>query len=136
MKLQSALDAVLGPPDMSLPLEDALTEDILTKLKDCEYLRDVINEGLRLHSTVGFGLPRVVPEGGMTILGHTFAPGTIVSIPGYALHLEKSIWGEDADMFNPDRWSMGDKEAMGRAFVPFSVGPRCFYLFTRRRRGR
>jgi benzoate 4-monooxygenase len=136
MKLQSALDAVLGPPDMSLPLEDALTEDILTKLKDCEYLRDVINEGLRLHSTVGFGLPRVVPEGGMTILSHTFAPGTIVSTPGYALHVEKSIWGEDADVFNPDRWSMGDKEVMGRAFVPFSVGPRCVFWHTRQRRGR
>ena len=94
--LQAALDAALGPPDFSLSAEYAIADTNLTKLKDCNYLTNVINEGLRLHSTVGFGLPRVVPEGGMVVGGQVFKEGTIISTPVFALHMMKEVWGEDA----------------------------------------
>ncbi|KAI0825669.1 cytochrome P450 monooxygenase pc-bph [Irpex lacteus] len=123
-KLQAALDAALGPPDFSLSSEDAITEDSLAKLKECEYLTNVINEGLRLHSTIGFGLPRVVPEGGMVVCGEVLKEGTIVSTPGFALHRMKEVWGEDADVFNPERWERENRDEMYRAFSPFSIGPR------------
>ena len=79
---------------------------------------------MRLHSTAGLGLPRVVPETGLTIAGKTFAPGTEVSCPAYTIHRLKTIWGEDADEFNPDRWSRGNRAEMSKYFIPFSTGPR------------
>lgn len=121
-KLQEELDRALGPPGTDSADETHITT--FDEIKNVEYLQDVINEGLRLHSTIGFGLPRVVPEGGMTILGQPFSAGTVVSCPIYTLHRLKSVWGDDADFYNPDRWSQGDKTAMMRAFTPFSVGPR------------
>lgn len=78
-----------------------------------------------MHSTLGFGLPRVVPKGGLTICGEVFKEGTIVSTPGLALHRMKEIWGEDADVFNPERWERENKDEMHRAFAPFSIGSRC-----------
>ncbi len=122
-KLQRELDEALGAPTKNDQDEDsrAIGYD---QLKNLPYLQDAINEGLRLHSTVGVGLPRVVPEGGLTILGKTFTPGTIVSVPTYTVHRDKAVWGEDADVFNPDRWTQGDKAAMQKAFAPFSIGSR------------
>ncbi|PSS34123.1 hypothetical protein PHLCEN_2v1833 [Hermanssonia centrifuga] len=120
-KLQEVLDQVLGPPGGDSENGDVASYN---EIKNIEYLQDVINEGLRLHSTVGVGLPRVVPESGMTVLGKTFAPGTVVSCPLYTLHRLPSVWGNDAEVFNPERWSKGDRATMLKAFAPFSVGPR------------
>ncbi|PCH44249.1 cytochrome P450 monooxygenase [Wolfiporia cocos MD-104 SS10] len=118
-KLQAELDDALKAVDSVVAPHDAI--------KHLPYLDAVVNEGLRLHSAVGAGLPRVVPEGGMTVLGHTFKEGTWVSVPIYHLHRDENIWGENASVFYPERWieASGDqKKAMLDAFVPFSIGPR------------
>lgn len=101
-----------------------MSETCLENVKHCQFLHDVINEGLRLHSTASLGMPRVVPSGGITVLGRSFPAGTILSAPILTVHRLKSVWGNDADQFNPERWVTGEKAAMQRAFVPFSVGPR------------
>ena len=119
-KLQKELDAALGSPS---PNDQAVIATY-DQVKNITYLQDVINEAMRLHSTAGVGLPRIVPETGLTIAGHTFAPGTEVSCPTYTIHRLKSVWGADADEFNPDRWSRGERGEMSKYFVPFSIGPR------------
>ena len=91
------------------------------------YLDAVIHEGQRLHSTIGAGLPREVPAGGATVLGHHFKEGTTLSVPIYRLHRDESIWGPDAAEFRPERWleaSPERKKMMMDAFAPFSIGPR------------
>ena len=96
-------------------------------VKDLPYLEAVINEGQRMHSTIGAGLPREVPAGGATILGHHFKEGTTLSVPIYRLHRDESIWGPDAAEFRPERWleaSPERKKMMMDAFAPFSIGPR------------
>ncbi|KAI0070810.1 cytochrome P450 monooxygenase [Panus rudis PR-1116 ss-1] len=123
-RLQKELDEVLGPADSSLDDSLGVCDDLFERVKHLPYLEAVVNETLRLHTTVGIGLPRVVPEEGLTIFGETFTPGTIVSVPTYTVHHDKSVWGEDADIYNPDRWFQRDKASMKKAFVPFSVGPR------------
>lgn len=123
-KLQKELDDALGPPTADSLEEADFTTGSWDQLKNLTYLQDCINEGLRLYSTVGLGLPREVQEGGLTILGETFAPGTIVSVPTYTIHRDKSIWGYDAEEFVPERWSRGDRAAMQKAFAPFSIGSR------------
>ncbi|EKM51941.1 uncharacterized protein PHACADRAFT_101826 [Phanerochaete carnosa HHB-10118-sp] len=121
-RLQKALDDVLGVPNSMFSTDEVVASFDL--VKNLTYLQDVINEGLRLHSTVGVGLPREVPEGGMTVAGKTLLAGTHVSCPTYTLHRLKSIWGDDADEFNPDRWTRGDRNMMLKYFAPFSIGPR------------
>ncbi|EKM55699.1 uncharacterized protein PHACADRAFT_256510 [Phanerochaete carnosa HHB-10118-sp] len=121
-KLQEELDDALGVPDASSNADNVVAPFDL--VKNLAYLQDVINEGLRLHSTIGVGLPREVPEEGLTVAGKALLPGTHVSCPLYTLHRLKSIWGDDADEFNPDRWARGDRKAMLKYFAPFSTGPR------------
>ncbi len=74
------------------------------EVKALPYLQACINEGLRLHSTSALGLPRVVPEGGMAVLGAFFPAGTVVSVPSYTIHRDEEIWGADVEAFRPERW--------------------------------
>lgn len=63
-----------------------------------------IKEALRVFHPVPMGLPRTVPEGGITIGERTFAKGTILSVTPWVLHRSPEIWGPDAREFVPERW--------------------------------
>ena len=115
-RLQKELDEALGASDDSVASFD--------EVKHLPYLEAVINETLRFYSPSGMGLPRVVPDVGLTVLGKHFPAGTVLSVPTYSIHRDKEIWGGDADKFNPDRWFERDQAAMQKAFNPFSFGPR------------
>ncbi|KAI4239991.1 MAG: hypothetical protein L6R40_005423 [Gallowayella cf. fulva] len=116
-RLQREIDEVV-PDHVDVPSFDTV--------KDLPYLHWVINEALRIHSTASLGLPRVVPPGpGVRIVGHHFPPGTVLSVPTYTIHHSTSVWGPDADSFNPDRWAPGTiTDRQKGSFIPFSVGPR------------
>ncbi len=92
-------------------------------MQQLPYLDACINETFRVYSAVPGGLPRVVPEGGMSIAGNDIVAGTTVGVHIYSLHRDSTIWGDDADTFNPDRWLDIDTEVVRRAFKPFSDGP-------------
>jgi benzoate 4-monooxygenase len=94
-------------------------------VRDLSYLNNVINETLRYHSTSGIGLPRQIPENspGVTIKGHYFPPGSVLSVPTYTIHHSKEVWGPDADDFKPERWDNATT-LQKTAFNPFSHGPR------------
>jgi len=115
-KLQKELDEALGTEDM--------TVSTFEQVKRLTYLEAVINESLRIHSTSAIGLPRLVPEGGLTILGKYFPPNTVLSVPSYTIHRDKGVWGDDADVFRPERWFEKDQTAIQKTFNPFSYGPR------------
>ncbi|KAK7425512.1 hypothetical protein QQZ08_007953 [Neonectria magnoliae] len=91
------------------------------------YLQAVIKEALRLHPATGLPLERVVPEGGATISGKFFPAGTIVGINSWVEHHNRSIFGEDADVFRPERWLTTDADRlsmMSRHWMPFGLGSR------------
>ncbi|KAF7325708.1 Cytochrome P450 monooxygenase [Mycena kentingensis (nom. inval.)] len=116
-KLHKELDEQLGTED----------ERVATGLqvKRLPYLDACIDEALRLHSTSALGLPRVVPDEGLTINNHYFAPGTVLSVPSYTIHRDPAVWGPDVEAYRPERWFEEDKkDAMAKTFNPFSVGPR------------
>ncbi|CUA74703.1 Benzoate 4-monooxygenase [Rhizoctonia solani] len=130
-KLQEELDRVLKPvvsvpPPISQagmpPLPPLGVAAKFADVKSLPYLQACINEGLRLHSTSGIGLPRVIPSGSsLGVCGETFNEGTILSVPSYSIHRSQEIWGDDAEVYKPERWLGRD---VGKEFNPFSFGPR------------
>ena len=115
-KLQSELDEALQGEDDPVSSYEVV--------KSLPYLNAVIYEGLRIHSTSGMGLARIVPEGGMKIQDYFFEQGTILSVPTYTIHRDVEVWGKDSSVFRPERWFERDNDAMQKAFNVFSYGPR------------
>lgn len=94
-KLQAEIDAAV-PTSQDVP--------VFEQVKDLPYMDAVIKETMRIHSTSSLGLPRVVPPGGIELLGRHFPADTVLSVPSYTMHHSKEIWGANADDFVPERW--------------------------------
>lgn len=67
------------------------------------------------------GLPRVVPDGGLTIGDKTFASGTILSVNSWVIHYSTEIWGPDAAEFRPERWLAGNADTLDKYFMVVSI---------------
>lgn len=55
---------------------------------------------------------RVAPKGGDTLSGYYVPEGTFVGYNFFGLFSSKELWGEDAEIFRPDRFLEGSKEEM------------------------
>ncbi|KAL7025580.1 hypothetical protein ACKWTF_013544 [Chironomus riparius] len=88
------------------------------------YLEMVINEVMRLYPVVPFIVRQVDEE---IVLGDNYripVKATVV-VPISRIHKNKKYWGDDAEEFNPERFS---KENFAKihpyAYIPFAKGPR------------
>ncbi|KZO90145.1 cytochrome P450 [Calocera viscosa TUFC12733] len=95
--LQKEIDAASLELEADQPFSATMTEKL-------PYFAACIQEALRMHSGVGFPLPRVVPEGGAVISGEVFPEGVVVGMNAWQVHRNKDVFGEDADVFRPERW--------------------------------
>lgn len=78
---------------------------------------------MRLHPGVAFPLERYVPPGGAVICGNWLPEGTNVSVNAAVIHLDRSVYGDDAEHFRPERWidaSSEELKAMDRSFIAVS----------------
>ena len=116
-KLTQEVDAAVADGSISMPARYAGAIKL-------PYLRACINEGMRLHPSVGLVMPRLVPVGGATISGFCFPEGYRVGINPAVVQYDKEVFGQDAHVFNPDRWIKGDSVNMVRAMLQFGAGPR------------
>lgn len=57
-------------------------------------------------------MSKVVPPGGDTYRGMDIPAGTVIGYSAFGLSRNKEVWGEDADVFRPERWLEGTKEEM------------------------
>ncbi|KAK7983582.1 hypothetical protein PG989_010984 [Apiospora arundinis] len=94
------------------------------------YLQAVIKEALRLHDAAGLPLWRVVPEGGATISGQYFEAGSVVGTNIWVAHYDRDAYGNDVDVFRPERWIEAEKEdpelfrRMEANYMAFGLGSR------------
>ncbi|KAE8374016.1 cytochrome P450 [Aspergillus bertholletiae] len=73
------------------------------------YLNAVVREAMRMHPGVSMTLERYVPPGGVTLPdGQHIPQGCIVGMNPYVIGRNQSVWGEDADVFRPERWLRDD----------------------------
>lgn len=70
----------------------------------------MIQETLRIHPNTGTILERKVPREGAVIDDCQLPGGTIVGVNAWVLHRKKSIFGEDVDVFRPERWLEATEE--------------------------
>ena len=101
------------------------------------FMTRCIMETLRLHTAVANGTYRELEED-EKIHGKkglvTIPKGTYVQIFNYSRHINKELWGDDAEEFNPEREFKGNEIWDGhihsftnpstKRFSPFTYGPR------------
>lgn len=65
-------------------------------------------EALRIYPIVGTHFPRQVPEAGTTICGYFLPGGTDVGFSHWAISRNPKVWGDDYEVFRPERWENPD----------------------------
>ncbi|KAF9365097.1 hypothetical protein BGX34_011437 [Mortierella sp. NVP85] len=93
-------------------------------IKRLKFLKQVINETLRLYPAVPFNIKTCL-EDDVLPNGYFIPKGSLVVHSSYVTHRMKEYWGEDAEEFDPDRWGP-ERVKMVRPFMffPFHAGPR------------
>lgn len=85
----------------------------------------IINESLRLYPPVVSIERKVARE---VRLGKLLVPADLeIFIPALALQHDPQFWGQDAELFKPERFSEGVAKATNNnmvTFLPFGMGPR------------
>ncbi|KAH8903134.1 cytochrome P450 [Coniochaeta sp. PMI_546] len=75
-----------------------------TESQKLPYLDACVKEAFRLHPAPGLPMERVVPEPGIEIAGHYVKGGTIVGCSAWIIHMNKEVFGEDVEVYRPERW--------------------------------
>ncbi|KAL2822667.1 cytochrome P450 [Aspergillus granulosus] len=88
------------------------------------YLVACVKEGIRMHPITGVSFPRHAPSSGCMIGGY-FIPGNArIGVNPGVIHFDKTVFGDDADQFRPERWIEGDASYMDRHIMQFGMGSR------------
>lgn len=91
-----------------IPPHDSKSLSSATSYKDSRnfpYLNAVVREALRFHPGVAMLLERYVPKGGLNLPDGRHVPARcVVGMNPYVVGRNKSVFGEDADIFRPERW--------------------------------
>lgn len=82
--------------------------------KQLRYLDACIWEGIRMYPPL-FGMRiKLAPKGGDTYNGVFYPEGTELGVTDSATCRKKSEWGEDVDIYRPERFSEADEKTRQR----------------------
>ncbi|KAK4171812.1 putative cytochrome P450 E-class, group I [Triangularia setosa] len=96
-KLKAEITAAIKAGTISEPI----TNQEALKLP---YMQAVIHEGLRMMPISAFGFPKRVPSKGDMMCGQHVPGGTDIFPNNLAIQRSKKVFGDDADVFQPERW--------------------------------
>lgn len=97
-RLQRELDTAYQSNHLSTPIAT------LAEAHALPYLQAVIREGLRMYPpTTGLG-SKTVPPAGDVVSGFALPAGTQVGANYFGVMRDRGVWGDDADVFRPERW--------------------------------
>ncbi|KAI0157658.1 cytochrome P450 [Xylariaceae sp. FL1272] len=87
-----------------------------TEAKRLPYLQAVIYEGMRMRPVANSLFPKEIPPGGDTINGHYLPAGTAIGMNLASMLRSKSTFGDDADLFRPERFLEANEEVCAERF--------------------
>ncbi|THH05278.1 hypothetical protein EW145_g4912 [Phellinidium pouzarii] len=144
--IQDRLRAEVREFSASFPILPSISEkdawqEIWVGLDDLPYLNNVIRETLRIippvHSSIRVAtqddeIPTseaIKMRDGSVKYGVKIRKGQFVHVPVESMNVDKEVWGEDAWMFNPDRWdnlpaAVLEQPGLYNHILSFSAGPR------------
>lgn len=101
-RVVSRLRSEISSTPISTPITDA-------EARKMPYLQAVVKEGLRIFPPVVGLMSKQVPPGG-DVINNKFVPGgTKIGLGAYGIFRNKDTFGEDVDVFRPERWLDGEK---------------------------
>lgn len=99
--LRSEIRGAVEKGDISSPIQDA-------EAKQLVYLQACVLEGLRKFPPLSQLRERVVPPGGDVVGRFRLPGGTFVGLNAWGVQLSKAVYGDDADLYRPERWLTDD----------------------------
>lgn len=81
-----------------------------SEIKQFPYLQAVIQELVRIHPPMASPFWRTAPTAGIVLEGHFVPQGAHIGINEWVISRNKLLYGEDVDLFRPERWLECDAE--------------------------
>lgn len=106
-RLQEEIDDAVASGKISSPIKDA-------EARRLPYLQAAIKEGLRIMPPAGGAFFKTVPPGGDVIDGKFIPAGTQIGSSPFGIHHSKAIFGDDAEIYRPERWLESDAEQLAQ----------------------
>jgi cytochrome P450 len=103
--LQFEIDEAILQGKISSPISDAQGRNL-------PYLQAVIKEGLRIFPPVTGLMLKEVPKGGDALNGFFVPGGSEIGYCALGLQRSKQTYGDDADLFRPERWLEAEPEKL------------------------
>lgn len=97
IKLHDEIDVAVACGKLSNPAKG-------TETRNLQYLQACIREGLRIWPPAVGLIEKEVPPGGDMFQGIFIPGGTHVGQSTFALTHDTEVFGDDADIFRPERW--------------------------------
>ncbi|GAB1519771.1 hypothetical protein RhiTH_002841 [Rhizoctonia solani] len=95
------------------------------ELDTLKLLDATIKEGLRFRPPVALTGSRVVPKGGLDVMGYFVPEGTVLTTQALSICRQRPDLFPNADAFDPSRWLESENlDERRKLLVPFGVGTR------------
>jgi len=118
-RIYEALVSEIGNASKSGDLSQRVTWNEAQQLP---YFQACLKEAMRVRPAVGLNITRLIPPGGAEIDGTWLPEGTSVAVNGWVLHRDKKVFGEDAELFRPERWLEDENSAKKMERYMFQFG--------------
>ena len=108
-------------------MRGAFSESVTyAQARQMPYFQAVVSEALRICPSVALSMPRYPPKGGATVIGEYFPDTVQVGCNSWVIHMDKTVFGEDAEEFNPERWLESEERTreMEKYLITFGAGSR------------
>ncbi|KAK3352199.1 cytochrome P450 [Lasiosphaeria hispida] len=93
-----------------------------TEAQNLPYIQACLKEAMRVRPAVGLNITRLVPPEGAELDGEFFPGGVSIAANGWVLHRDTEVFGEDADVFRPERWLEDEERARKMERYMFQFG--------------
>lgn len=115
-----SLRSELQGADLTLPFPR------LSEIRDLSYLDACVQEASRLHPPFALPFERVTPKEGVEVLGVPLPGGTVVGGSPYVVNRHKEWFGDDAEVWRPERWLVDEenRKRLERGVLTFGAGRR------------